>query len=151
MADLFSLGPTYPRKDPCGLGWCIALNPHEIPIYYIPCWHCIVFSRSFEVDDEFLGGFVRKQFDQEGPLQRYWVETAQILGSQGSIAGDRPHHSWPSGGLEMASEKMATNIRDSATSARKSLWISTDLWDLSYLKHVKTIWRSGDQIPSVAL
>lgn len=31
-----------------------------------------------KVDDEFLGGFVRKQFDQEGPLQRYWVETAQM-------------------------------------------------------------------------
>jgi hypothetical protein len=98
----------------------------------------LVFSRSFEVDDEFLGGFVRKQFDQEGPLQRYWVETAQILGSQGTIAGDLTIAGLR-GGLEMASEKMATNIRDSATSARNSLWISTDLWDLSCLKHVKTI------------
>lgn len=31
-----------------------------------------------KADDEFLGGFVRKQFDQEGPLQRYWVETYQM-------------------------------------------------------------------------
>ena len=37
---------------------------------------------SSEANDEFLGGFKAEQFDQGGPLQKYWVETPKMLGQR---------------------------------------------------------------------
>ena len=54
---------------------------------------------------------MRKQFDQGGPLQRYWVETVQILGSRATWVGIIAVCGWAVT-RKMNAKRRAAKLRD---------------------------------------